>query len=206
MCVYGGVCIIISGPARVSFLTRVCCTACMGQVGYTCAGGIAQPSACAVAGHWCPLGSFSASAASCARGYYGTSAGAAGYTTPSCAGACSCNPGYASTATGQSACGTTVAPCNQCAQGSYCLGGGAQPATCLIGSVPAGSYCPAGTTTLSGTTCPTGSSCAGAAANASTSLACMAAAAAVAAVIAVTVAVCCCSNVVRDYEDECVVD
>ena len=83
--------------------------------------------------------------------------------------ACTCSVGYSSTSMGQSACATTVAPCNQCAQGTYCLGNGAQPAPCVIGSVPAGRYCPAGTTTASGTTCPAGSSCAGAAANAGTS-------------------------------------
>ena len=83
-----------------------------------------------------------------------------------CAATCTCSAGYANTLTGQSSCGTTVAPCNECAQGTYCLGNAAQPAACVIGSVPAGSYCPAGTTTAAGTTCPAGSSCAGAAANA----------------------------------------
>ena len=47
-----------------------------------------QPIACAAAGHWCPSGSSSATAALCDVGMYGTAAGATSYRNSSCAGAC----------------------------------------------------------------------------------------------------------------------
>ena len=118
--------------------------------------------------YWINCGCFSCRLSRCPSSIMRPHRGIVGVAHPTCAATCTCSAGYANILTGQSTCGTNVAPCNQCAQGTYCLGNAAQPAACIIGSVPAGSYCPAGTTTSSGTTCPAGSSCAGAAADAGT--------------------------------------